>query len=63
MRGAACGLDGYLVRRRGFQPGRRVRRWTETPRVHGWVVKFLTTSVLPVALHCPALRREKQKWH
>lgn len=64
VRGAARGLDGHLVRGRGFQPGWRVRRWAETPGVHGRVVEFFATSVLPVALHRPELRgeREKQKW-
>lgn len=61
--GAARGLDGHLVRRRGLHPGWRVRCWTKTPGIHGWVVELVTTSVLPVALHCPVFRREKQKWH
>lgn len=56
MRRAACGLDGNLIRRRWFQPWLRVRSWTKSPRVHGWVVKFLTASLLPVAVHCPALK-------
>lgn len=63
VRGAACGLDGHLIWRGGFHPEWRVGCWTKTPRIHGWVVKFLTTIVLPVALHCPVLGREKQKWH
>lgn len=61
--GAACGLDGHLIRRRGLHPGRGVRRWTKTPRIHGWVVELVTTCVVPVALHCPVLGTEKQKWH
>lgn len=61
VRGAACGLDGHLVRGRGFQPGRRVWRWTETPRVHGRVVEFFATSILPVALHRPELRGERER--
>lgn len=60
VRGAACGLDGHLVRGRGFQPGWRVWRRTETPRVHGRVVEFFATSVLPVALHRPELRGERE---
>lgn len=56
--GATCGLDGHLIRRRGLHPGWRVRRWTKTPRIHGWIVKLVTTSVLPVALHCPGERNK-----
>lgn len=55
MCGAARGLDGDLVRRRGFQPRGRVRRRTETPGVHRGVVKVLPTASLPVAFHRPVL--------
>lgn len=54
---AACGLDGDLIGRRGFQPRRRVRGWTKTTMVHGRVVEFLTTSTVPVAFHCPTLEK------
>lgn len=55
MCGAARGLDGDLVRRRGFQPRGRVRRWTKTPGVHWGVVKVLSAASLPVAFHRPVL--------
>lgn len=55
MCGAACGLDGDLIRRRGLQPRGRVRWWTETPGVHWGVVKVLPAACLPVAFHRPVL--------
>lgn len=55
MCGAARGLDGHLVRGRGLQPRGRVRRRTETPRVHRGVVEILPATAMSVAFHRPAL--------
>lgn len=51
--GAARGLDSNLIGRRRSQPGGRVRCWAKSTRVHGWIVKILHTSSVPLALHCP----------
>lgn len=53
VRRAARGLDSNLIGRRRSQPWRRVRCWAKSTRVHGWIVKVLHTSSVPLPFHCP----------